>query len=232
MGRNGERPPAGILLAGLSAALMLGTAVSLVVAAQPPAGAAASAAANGAVIAATRCAGCHGADGNAAAAPYPKLAGQNPVYLERQLWAFRGGTRPSAVMAGIAAALSGAQMAAVADYYAGQPVRPDPVRDRALAARGERVFAGHPRGGRGPSCAMCHDPAGGGMGVMMMGRGMRGRGMAVGAPNLYGQHAAYLLDQLDRYAAGKRQAPPMGRLAAALDEADRRAVAAYLSGLR
>lgn len=53
------------------------------------------------------------------------------------------------------------------------------------------------------------------------------------APILNGQHAAYIIDQLDRFASGERRSPTMmGRIAAGLSETNRKAVAVYLSGLR
>lgn len=51
------------------------------------------------------------------------------------------------------------------------------------------------------------------------------------APKLNGQHAGYILDQLNRFAAGEREGGIMNRVAAALSQADKRAVAEYLSGL-
>jgi len=57
------------------------------------------------------------------------------------------------------------------------------------------------------------------------------------APVLNGQHAEYLVGQLHRLATGERQASAMmgmmmQRIAATLAEAEARAVAEYLSGLR
>lgn len=65
---------------------------------------------------------------------------------------------------------------------------------------------------------------------------MMGRGMMVPIPNLYGQHASYIVKQLNDFAAGRRQGAMMNgammnRIAAALSEPDRKAVAAYLSTL-
>ncbi len=40
------------------------------------------------------CAGCHGADGNSAAATFPKLAGQGAKYLSKQLNDIKSGSRP------------------------------------------------------------------------------------------------------------------------------------------
>ena len=167
-----------------------------------------------------KCAQCHGADGNSGDPQFPKLAGQSPAYLYRQLRAFRNGTRKSGVMAAIAADLTAADMANAASFFGKQPRKPDVVKDQSLAAIGERIFFGGM-----PACAMCHRAAGR--------RGMPMMGMMAGAPNLNGQHAAYIVDQLDRFASGARPSSTMmGRIAASLSEADKRAVAEYLSGLR
>lgn len=62
----------------------------------------------------------------------------------------------------------------------------------------------------------------------MMGRGMTGSG-AANVPRLEGQHAAYIVDQLNRFATGERQGTVMNRMAASLGEADKQAVAEFLS---
>ena len=84
-------------------------------------------------------------------------------------------------------------------------------------------------------CAMCHGSSEqrGMMGGGMMGHGMMGmgNGMMSSVPDLNGQHAAYIVDQLNHFATGQRQGTVMNRIAASLSEADRRAVAEYLSGL-
>lgn len=188
----------------------------------------------GSHVADAKCAECHGADCNSSESQFPKLAGQSPAYLYRQLWAFRNGTRRSDIMAPIAADLGDADMANASSFYGKQSRKADAVKDQRLAAIGERIFfAGM------PACAMCHRASGQrGMPVTgMMGGGMMERmpmmGMMADAPYLNGQHAAYIVDQLDRFASGARPSSTMmGRIAAGLSEADKRAVAEYLSGLR
>jgi cytochrome c553 len=184
-------------------------------------------------VAAARCASCHGANGNSTNAQYPKLAGQNPAYLYWQIWAFKTGARRSDVMSGIVSALSDADAANVAAYFSEQAIRPDPVTDSSLAREGERIF--YARGPHGaPPCAMCHGAGGrGGTPMMrMMGHGMMGYGAAANTPVVSGQHAGYIAQQLDRFASGQRRSTVMGRIAAGLSEADRQAVAAFLSGAR
>ena len=67
-----------------------------------------------------RCFLCHGMEGEAASALYPRLAGQHAEYTEAQLVAFRGGVRTnSAQMSTIAAKMSDKEIKAVSDYIAG-----------------------------------------------------------------------------------------------------------------
>lgn len=184
-------------------------------------------------IAEAKCASCHGAEGNGTNPQYPKLAGQSPAYLYWQLRAFKTGSRRSETMSGIVAALSDADAADVASFYGRQVITLNPVTDRALASAGERIFFAGAGPWKVPPCAMCH--ASGGqrhrpMMMHMMGHGMMGHGMMTSVPNLNGQHATYIVDQLYRLASGERQGPMMNRIAAALSEADKKAVAEYLSG--
>ena len=62
------------------------------------------------------CAACHGADGNSGSPEYPKLAGQHPEYLVKQLTEFKSGKRANAVMMGMSAALSEADMKNIAAW--------------------------------------------------------------------------------------------------------------------
>jgi cytochrome c553 len=68
------------------------------------------------------CAACHGATGAGVPAQFPRLAGQYAEYTENQLKAFRTGSRANdanRAMRTIAAKLTDAEIAAVADYAAG-----------------------------------------------------------------------------------------------------------------
>ncbi len=64
------------------------------------------------------CAGCHGANGMSVIPGYPNLAGQNEMYLAKQLKAFKSGARKNPIMTGIVAALSDEDMDNLAAYYA------------------------------------------------------------------------------------------------------------------
>jgi len=191
--------------------------------------------ARGQQIAQERCAACHGADGNGGPDPHvPKLAGQSLPYLYWEIRAFKEGVRKSDIMAPNATALAYEDVADVATYFSGQIRKPDALKDDSRVAWGESLFYS-----RMPSCAMCHGSAGR-QGGLMMGRGMMGGGMGRGMggmmgpgtaniPNLEGQHAAYIVDQLNRFTTGEREGEVMNRVATSLGEADTQAVAEFLS---
>jgi cytochrome c553 len=67
---------------------------------------------------ATKCAACHGADGNSSNPSWPNLIGQSKVYLVNALKAYKGGVRKNGMMAGIVKDLSDADIENVAAYYA------------------------------------------------------------------------------------------------------------------
>ena len=86
----------------------------------PVAGMAAGDAAAGKAKAAI-CTSCHGVDGKAMIPTYPNLAGQNAAYLEMSMKAYQKGERTggqAAIMAGMAAPLTEADIANLAAYFA------------------------------------------------------------------------------------------------------------------
>ena len=64
---------------------------------------------------AAMCFGCHGV-GATGMGVTPRLAGQHPAYLKRQLKAFKDGSRKNGPMRGIANMLSDDDMAAVVEH--------------------------------------------------------------------------------------------------------------------
>jgi len=70
--------------------------------------------------AAQTCVACHGNDGNGILPEYPNLAGQHADYIENTLKAYRSGQRKNAVMAGMAATLTDADIRELARYYSKQ----------------------------------------------------------------------------------------------------------------
>ena len=75
-----------------------------------------------ALYAAKGCPACHGADGKAPIMPvYPKLAGQNAAYAEQQIKDFKANKRTNAqaaLMMGMVAALTDAEIKAITTYLA------------------------------------------------------------------------------------------------------------------
>ena len=66
------------------------------------------------------CAGCHSPNGAGIPSQYPRLSGQQPVYVVEQLTAFRDGTRTNSLpMAQVTAKMNDREIKAVADYIAG-----------------------------------------------------------------------------------------------------------------
>jgi len=67
---------------------------------------------------AKKCQTCHGIDGIAKIPIAPHIAGENQIYLETQLKAFRSGKREHEIMSVIAKDLSDADIADVSAWYA------------------------------------------------------------------------------------------------------------------
>jgi len=183
-------------------------------------------AAKGQAIAGEVCAACHAADGNSAAAANPKLAGQLYDYLHKQLANFKpqGGKkaeRDNAVMAGMTANLSAADMKDIAAYYASQKLKPAMARDKELAALGQKIYRGGNTASGMAACAGCHGPT--------------GMGMPAQYPRISGQFAEYVELQLKAFRAGTRANDPNGMMrgvAVRMSDREIQAVAEYVAGLR
>ena len=165
------------------------------------------------------CAACHGADGNAGSPEYPKLAGQHPAYLAKQLAEFKSGKRANAIMNGMAAALSDEDMKNVAAWLSSQKAKPGYAKDKDTIALGERIYRGGVADRQIAACAGCHSP--------------NGAGIPAQYPRLSGQHAAYLSAQLSAFRGGVRNNNvQMTQVAAKLNDREIQAVADYIAGLR
>ncbi|MGH8303562.1 MAG: c-type cytochrome, partial [Steroidobacteraceae bacterium] len=68
------------------------------------------------------CFSCHGPDGNSQNPAWPRLAGQNAVYIAEQLHLFKSGVRKNPVMQPMAAGLSDQDIDNVAVFFAAQTV--------------------------------------------------------------------------------------------------------------
>ncbi|MFN7224229.1 MAG: c-type cytochrome [Paracoccaceae bacterium] len=74
------------------------------------------------------CVACHGADGVALIEDAPNLAGENVIYIETQLKAFRTGKRTHDIMSAIAADLTDEDMRAAAAWYEAVKLEIAPAR--------------------------------------------------------------------------------------------------------
>jgi cytochrome c553 len=66
------------------------------------------------------CRACHGTNGVGITADYPTIAGQHRDYIERALHDYKKGGRKNAIMAGMAATLTAADIEQLAAYYSSQ----------------------------------------------------------------------------------------------------------------
>jgi cytochrome c553 len=182
--------------------------------------------AKGASIAKQVCVACHAADGNSPTPANPKLAGQFADYLYKQLVDFKArdgkkAARDNAIMAGMVAGLSDADMRAVAAHYAAQTLRPAAASDKDLAAQGQKLWRGGVVAKGVAACSGCHGPDG---------AGIPGR-----YPRLSGQYPEYLEAQLKLFRDGARGNDPNGMMrgvAARMSDREIKAVAEYAAGLR
>lgn len=181
-------------------------------------------AARGKSVAASMCAACHAADGNSTISANPKLAGQHADYLAKQLRDFKstGETaRKNAVMSGMAAGLSDAQIKDLAAYFAAQKQSPGTAKNKASIAQGEKLYRAGDMSKGLAACAACHGPA--------------GAGMPAQYPRIAGQHADYLETQLKSFRDGGRSNDAnktMRTVALKMTDAEIKAVADYVAGLR
>lgn len=167
------------------------------------------------------CAACHGMDGNSGANPvWPKLAGQHPSYITKQLIDFKEGKRTDTTMAPMAVPLSDADIADLAAYFSAQ-TRTVGVAAEDKVAAGEQLYrAGNAESGVA-ACTACHGPTGSG-------------NPQSNFPALSGQGAAYTVKALKDFRSGARTNDAgrmMGDVASKLTDAEIEAVASYIEGL-
>jgi cytochrome c553 len=163
-----------------------------------------------------RCSICHGLEGESASPIFPRLAGQHPAYITKQLADFKSGRRKGA-MNEQAQSLTDTDMKALGAYFGQKKPKAQTVADPDLGAVGRYIYhKGNPFSGVA-SCASCHGPKGEG---------------TVQLPRLAGQHAAYLQAQLKEFNSRERtnDNAVMHTIASKLTELEIRAVAVYLSG--
>jgi cytochrome c553 len=166
------------------------------------------------------CSTCHGPYGISASPDFPILAAQRPGYLEAQIEAFRSHTRAEKdahdIMWGIAGDLDPAIIKGIAQYYAVQPPAPGRVQDPAAFAKGKEVYDKGVPSRDIPPCATCHGPDAAGLADF---------------PRLAGQHASYIVKQLNYIQRLVRTAPVMHGIIKDLTPAEMQAVAVYVQSM-
>lgn len=183
------------------------------------------------------CGACHGGDGNNAPEIYtalkaPKLAGQIPEYIAKSLHDFKAGRRSNETMSPQAQAVSEADIADLAAYFAKQQSRPNAVQNKDLLAQGEKMYQkGKGRPDVVTACIGCHGPNGSGNRDWA---NVYSKMPAVLAPAIGGQHAGYVSGQLMAYKTGQRSTDPgsvMRNIAGRMNEKDIAAVSEYIATL-
>ncbi|MES9906327.1 MAG: c-type cytochrome [Sedimenticola sp.] len=164
-----------------------------------------------------KCHLCHGTDGEASNAIYPRLAAQNAEYITKQLADFKSGRRRG-TMNTMAADLTGDEMSALGAYFAAKPAKAHRVRNKELAGVGLYLFKQGNQYSGIAACKSCHGE--GGKGTKSL-------------PRLAGQHKRYLISQLDDFRNNVRTDDNgiMNAIAENLTELEVEALANYISGM-
>ena len=171
------------------------------------------------------CKTCHGVAGQGfrGSFPMPRLAGQQPEYLENQLQAFIDRRRTNPVMFNVAHVLSPAMLKGLSEHFRDLNTKPLGGAPRELVAAGKKIYEEGVPSAEVPPCTSCH--------------GSEAKG-ADAFPRLAGQLHDYIFRKLTNWdkERGQDKAKPdssaiMGPIAHNLTEAQVKAVAAYLSYL-
>ncbi|MDA8113690.1 MAG: c-type cytochrome [Acidithiobacillus sp.] len=147
----------------------------------------------------TTCMACHGMTGiSPSGSMFPDLAGQWAPYLIKQLNNFRSHTRADpmakAIMWGMAASLTPAQVQQVANYFSTQTPPKAKLVNAKLAAEGKKIYEGGISNLHVPACMACHGPT--------------GLGDPPYFPRLASQRRAYVELQLHYFQKGLRTNDP------------------------
>jgi cytochrome c553 len=164
----------------------------------------------------SRCFVCHGLNGESSTPAFPRLAGQHAAYTTRQLSDFKSGRRRSDSMKAMVEDLSEKDFALLGAFFQAQPPLAHPTTEVALVEQGKRLFLE----GKGncAACASCHGTAAHGAELV---------------PRLAGQHAQYLVKQMQSFKERDRPAPAaLAKALAGLTDREVQALAVYLSGLK
>lgn len=165
------------------------------------------------------CVSCHGANGNSTISVNPKLSAQFAAYTHKQLVDFSTPNRVNPIMSTYAGMLSDTEKRDIAAYLALQKAKPGAAKDKDTVELGRKIYRGGIAEKGVAACASCH--------------GAAGAGIPVQYPRLAGQQQDYTLAQLTAFKNGTRKnSPQMSTLTERLSDAEMKAVADYIAGLR
>src|SRR5450432_4289205 len=172
------------------------------------------------------CKTCHGLSGQGYLGyfPMPRLAGQQPEYIEAQLRAFIERRRTNPIMFNVAHVLSPSMLTALAMHFRGLNPKPFGGAPRGSISNGKRIYEEGLPESNVPACSACHGPDGKGQDQI---------------PRLAGQLPDYFYSKLVNWTAerGQNSSMPdssavMGPTSHNLTKSQIAAVAAYVSSLR
>ena len=173
----------------------------------------------------TYCKTCHGVSGQGfrGAYPMPRLAGQQPEYLQNQLEAFIERRRVNPVMFNVAHVLRPGMLTALAEGFRDLNPKPLGGEPRELIPAGKKIFEEGVPSANIPPCASCHGQDAKGQGAM---------------PRLAGQLYDYTTRKLTNWSKERGQDPAkpdssqlMEPIAHGLTPQQVSEVAAYLGSL-
>src|ERR1700724_56468 len=171
------------------------------------------------------CKTCHGVSGQGfrGTFPMPRLAGQQPEYLENQLQAFNERRRTNPIMFNVAHVLNPQMITALAAHFKDLDAKPLGGAPKELVAAGKTLYEEGVPDANVPPCSSCHGPEGKGDGAF---------------PRLAGQLHDYIFRKLVNWSKerGQDRSKPdasaiMEPIAHSLTEPQIEAVAAYVSYL-
>jgi cytochrome c553 len=171
------------------------------------------------------CKTCHGLQGQGYLGyfPMPRLAGQQPEYIEAQLRAFIERRRSNPIMRNVAHVLSPSMVTALAQHFHNLNPPPFGGAPRGSIATGKKIYEEGLPESNVPACSACH--------------GAEGKGQNE-IPRLAGQLYPYMVGQLSGWKQERGQGTAvdtsaiMAPTAHNMTRSQIEAVAAYVSNLR
>ena len=138
------------------------------------------------------CKTCHGVSGQGfhGSTPIPRLAGQQPQYIDNQLKAFIERRRENKYMYNVAHVLSPAMQEALSKYFNGLNPKPVGGAPKELVAAGKKIYEEGLLDVNVPPCTSCHGPEAKGEGEF---------------PRLAGQLQDYIFNKLVNWSKERGQ---------------------------